>query len=168
MNTDASTPSAVSDLFAASHKLSTPAPNQARDNSSTAIMTISGQIVDDDNLADLDTERLSLWSVHDVCKWLTTSGLSTLCGNFEVLFVRTQIAKVFDMVIILTDNFEKNDVDGALLVSMDETFIRDSLGVLNALLRKKLLRQVQLLKERRDANAKVLSLVVFVRCASYR
>ena len=46
-------------------------------------------------------------------------------------------------------------MDGALLVMIDDTFLRETLGILNSLMRKKVLRQIQLLKDSRDAVLKV-------------
>ena len=53
------------------------------------------------------------------------------------------------------ESFRMQNVDGPLLLSLDETFLREKVLVQNALMRKKVLRQVQLLKEQRDAIVKV-------------
>jgi hypothetical protein len=109
-------------------------------------------------MVDVNIDKLSLWDVRDVCQWLNTWGLSTLRGNWSFCFFFHELTASS----IFIEIFEKNDVDGALLISMDDTFIRDSLGVLNALLRKKLMRQVQLLKEKRDAKLKVFGLISLI------
>ena len=58
--------------------------------------------------------------------------------------------------IFLPESFRLHNVDGPLLLSLDETFLREKVLVQNALMRKKVLRQVQLLKDQRDAIVKVL------------
>jgi hypothetical protein len=57
---------------------------------------------------------------------------------------------------MLIESFRAHNVDGPLLLALDETFLREKVLVQNALMRKKVLRQIQLLKEQRDAIAKVL------------
>lgn len=44
---------------------------------------------------------------------------------------------------------------------IDDTFLRETLGIPNSLMRKKVLRQIQLLKDSRDAVLKVGRTVAF-------
>lgn len=76
------------------------------------------------SLSKLNPANLTSWSVEDVCCWLTQQGL----GQF-------------------IEVFQNNAVDGECLLTLDNTLLKDDLGV-NALgHRSRILKRVQDLKE---------------------
>eukprot|EP01038_Epipyxis_sp_PR26KG_P008402 gene8402-11360_t len=68
---------------------------------------------------------VSTWVWFDIAKWLNVAGLSDLAESFQI-----------------------NKIDGHILLQIDENFARDTLLIQHPLRRKRLIRQIAILKKK--------------------
>ena len=64
----------------------------------------------------------------------------------------------------VVENFREGKVDGALLLKIDQSFLKDVLFISHALLERKLLRAIRDLNEKQAECQKVVGCVVLVSC----
>ena len=74
-------------------------------------------------MSRLNPANLTSWSVDDVCFWLVSENL----GNF-------------------VDTFKENEVDGECLLTLDNTLLKDDLGIMALGHRSRILKRVETLK----------------------
>ena len=75
------------------------------------------------------------WSTERVCQWLQNCGFPDLAPTFT-----------------------QHRVDGRLLLEIDESFAQETLEISNALIRRKLARRVELLRQREREKAQTRTL----------
>ncbi len=96
-------------------------------------------------------DDINLWSTEDVLRFLRLSGLEDISGitffSYEdILFYLLNFSPV---------NFEKSQVDGPLLLKIDDAFAIEILGVKHSLRRRRLLRIIEKLKNHQVQFSKV-------------
>ncbi len=97
-------------------------------------------------------DDVNLWSTEDVLRFLRLSGLEDISGIF--------LHKLEGYIILFVDvfcpvNFEKSQIDGPLLLKIDDAFAIEVLSVKHSLRRRRLLRIIEKLKNHQVQFSKV-------------
>jgi hypothetical protein len=123
----------------------------------------------DDSLAQADTIRdmmksdfikepnVMKWSPEQVISWLTSHGLAKYTGKYCL----------HSLVLIVLDPFKEHQIDGPLLLRIDQSFVRDVLNVHHPLFERRFLRYLEDLKELQLSREKV-GLIVFIFLTVFR
>jgi hypothetical protein len=89
------------------------------------------------------------WNCEQVVSWLTSHGLAKYTGTYFLdLLAMTSL-----------DPFKEHQIDGPLLLRIDQSFIRDVLNIHHPLFERRLLRYLEDLKELQLSREKVIILI---------